>query len=45
MFTVPRQPKIDASNLKDICVVKGENIELEVPFDGNYDSFNKNIHL
>ena len=34
VFSVPRAPKIDKSNIKDIFVKKGENIELDIPFDG-----------
>lgn len=31
---VPRPPKIDASAVKEIFVKKGENIEVNIPFDG-----------
>ncbi|XP_059156398.1 twitchin-like isoform X4 [Physella acuta] len=31
---LPRPPKIDASKIKDIFVKKGENIEVNIPFDG-----------
>ena len=34
LLAVPRPPKIDPSNVKEIFVKRGELIEVKIPFDG-----------